>query len=239
MRSAVTFDIDWAPDWCVQLCRDLCAEAGAPATFFATHPSPFLEELKADKRFEVGIHPNFMDGSSHGRTPDEVIEYCQRLVPNARIMRTHGLVQSTQILHMVMNRAPGIECDASLFLPFHDNLAATRLWLGAPRSLKRLPYFWEDDVAALTPGWKWDSPVPESSGLRIFDFHPIHVALNMSDMGQYQELKTSLGRPLSTATPEELDRLRNLGLGAQTFLKTVLQALKGDLALCADLGGDV
>ena len=221
---SLTFDIDWAPDWCISLCARMCAEAGAPATFFATHACPALDDLLRNPLFEVGIHPNFLAGSSHGGTLRAVLDHCLALAPAASAMRTHGLFQSSELFALVCDDYPAIETDVSLLLPFHRNLAPTDLHMGASgRRLVRLPYSWEDDVAATWRGWWWDAEPMTAAGLAIFDFHPIHVALNSRTLGPYADLKRKLGsRPLGSATEAEVAPLVEPGPGTRRYLERLL-----------------
>ena len=221
---ALTFDVDWAPDWCIEACADLCAHAGVPATFFITHASPVLETLRRRSRVELGLHPNFMPGSSHGETPRAVLDHCQSLVPEASAMRTHALLQSSALIALVADHYPRIETDVSLLLPFHRNLEPTDIYMGASRRrLTRLPFCWEDDIAATWPGWRWDSDPAPPPGLAIFAFHPIHVALNTSTFDRYEALKRGLGgRALSQASPAEVTSFMNTGTGTRNFLLRLL-----------------
>jgi hypothetical protein len=221
---AVTFDIDWAPDWAIQLCADLCRNANIPATFFITNDSPIISDLKHDPNIEVGIHPNFFPDSSQGRNEKEILENCMDWVPEAKSMRIHGLAQSTRLLTQVIEETP-IETDVSLLLPFHTQLAATEIFLGdPPRKLVRLPYFWEDDIVAVWPNWNWSYESVEAGGLKIYDFHPIHIALNTSDMSRYEALKKDLGGPLSKASRDEVARFENPNKGARSFLEQLLES---------------
>lgn len=223
--SMITFDIDWAPDWSIALCRDLCAKYGVQATFFATHDSGVVMELRGDTNFEVGIHPNFMAGSTHGGSFEEVMDHCLRIVPNAEAMRTHGLYQSTPIFMKLLKHYPRIHTDVSLFLPQHLGLCAVFWHLDESLPpLTRLPYFWEDDIAASNPYWCWDGEIPQSEGLRIFNFHPIHVALNTGSMVGYRRVKGTLaGRPLSKVALPELGQFANEGPGTRVFLERLLK----------------
>ena len=223
-RIAITFDVDWAPDWCVELCLSACRKREVPATFFATHKSDILEDIRRDPMFELGIHPNFLPGSSHGKTRQEVLDHCLDIVPEACAMRTHGLYQDSSLLHLIGNEYPQITCDVSLFMPFHDNLQATKFPAGQPpRALIRLPYYWEDDIACLWPDHQWSKPLPEGSGLRIFNFHPIYVGLNAKDLDTYERLKASLEGPLTNVPFEACKNLINEGEGIGTFLKILTE----------------
>jgi len=209
---------------------DICQRHRVPATFFVTHDTPLLANLQADPLFKLGIHPNFLPGSSHGATTDDVLTHCLALVPEARAMRTHALVQSSPLFLTVADDYPQIETDVSLFLPFHDTLSPTDFfWGDSGRRIVRLPYFWEDDVCATWPGWHWTADPPAGSGLKIFDFHPAYVALNIETLAGYRAVKQALGsRRLYEAQPEDFAPHVHRGAGACTFLEATLAKMLPD-----------
>lgn len=231
----ITFDVDWAPEWAIGLCADLCAKAGAKATFFATHQSEVLNELAADPRFEVGIHPNFLPNSTQGESAESIMRECLSFAPRARSMRTHSLVQSSPIFEMVGSHFAQIETDLSLLLPFHANLQPVDCFVGEPsRRMVRLPYHWEDDMVATWPGWNWEATPIFAVGLNSVNFHPILVALNSATLDSYRTLKRQLsGRHLSQATPDDLTRLVSEGAGTRSYLVHLLELLSGQPTLTA------
>ena len=94
-----------------------------------------------------------------------------------------------------------IDTDVALFLPFHPSLTATMLYAGSSRrQLVRLPYFWEDGFSAIWPDWDWQTGAFDFDGLQIYNFHPIHVALNTDTMDRYQALKEHLTDARSPAS---------------------------------------
>ena len=65
-----------------------------------------------------------------------------------------------------------------------------------------------------------------SDGLRIFDFHPTYVALNMNRLAPYLKFKQRLaGRRLFEATQEDFRDFVNHGTGGRDFLKRVIDSL--------------
>ncbi|HEY8645027.1 MAG TPA: hypothetical protein VIL77_04030 [Gaiellaceae bacterium] len=66
----LTLDVDWCPDSAIDDVAELLIERDVPATWLVTHTSPAIDRLRlrADL-FELGIHPNFLPGSTHGRMP--------------------------------------------------------------------------------------------------------------------------------------------------------------------------
>lgn len=224
--AAITFDVDWAPDWCVDRCIELCAELGIPATFFVTHATPVLTRVRENARMEIGIHPNFLPNSTQGHGVEEVVSFCMGIAPEARAMRTHALMQSTPLLEKIVRLAPQIETDLSLYLPDHDHLRPIDMYFEDGGHLTRLPYLWEDDMQAMKPGYDW-SPVIPDAGLCIYDVHPIHLCLNMREMGRYRALMASLnGKPLGETTPDDMAPFINVSeRGVAQCLKATVDSI--------------
>lgn len=221
---SITFDIDWAPDWAIALCSDICLKAGVRGTFFVTHRSDVLADLKSSD-MELGIHPNFLPGSTHGGDTMSVLEHILSIVPDAISMRTHALVQSSAIFADVVSHTR-ITTDVSLLLPFHPGLKPVCHYpVEGKRPLLRLPYFWEDDLASAYPDWSWSSEIQsEPNQLEIYDFHPIHIALNSKQMSDYGRLKSIMGgKPLHMLSESDCVPYVNHGPGARTYLERLLR----------------
>lgn len=229
----VTFDVDWAPDWAIDECVALCRAAQAKSTFFITHASDILDDLRRAGDIETGIHPNFLPRSSHGETTEAVLDHCLALVPEARSMRTHALIQSSPLLAHIVRNTP-IDVDVSLFLPFHSGVAPMSVYFEeSSRPLKRLPFGFEDDLAACRPGWSWtQAPLLSAPGPCVYDFHPIHIALNSDSLTSYRALLRALdGRPLAKASRAECAPFVNQGYGAATYLRRVLETVASNGSL--------
>jgi hypothetical protein len=226
----VTLDVDWAPDCAIDFVAAELCRAGVPATWFVTHAAPAVGRLReVPALFELGIHPNFLPGSSHGSTVSAVLSHCMRLVPGARSMRTHSLVQSSPLLGQVVRETP-ITIDVSLLLPRHTGLQPVPMPF-AERTLLRFPFCWEDDIemAFATPDWA-PLRVEQSGGLRILNFHPIHIYLNSTTMAAYQALKAAVPN-IQAATPEQLAPFREPGQGTGwAFQELLRQLARGDEA---------
>lgn len=219
---AITLDIDWAPDWIIDQAAAVLARCGTRATWFATHHSPAVRRLLESPLFEVGIHPNFRPGSTHGDSERAVLAHMKDLFPDAASMRTHSLVQSTPLL--IMAAEMGIVTDVSLFLPGQPHLKPHTLHTETAR-LVRVPYYWEDDMAFCDPASTWTPDWnDQGAGLRIFNFHPVHIALNASGFDAYNALKS--GGP-ETWTPKKVASLRRAGDGTGTLFEALAKRLAG------------
>ena len=214
MTAALTLDVDWAPDFMIDAAADALTAREVRATWFVTHASPAIDRLRErPDLFELGIHPNFLAGSSHGDSPEAVVAHSHALVPEARAVRTHCLLQSTP-LHDVLLTAGRIEIDVSLFLPRARSVEPVVQHSPGGRLL-RLPYVWQDNMEMYSPDPLWDvGAVLEGSGPRIFDFHPVHVWLNSKVFAPYERMKQT--GPLPELAPEDTARYRNAGTGTMT-----------------------
>ena len=99
---ALTFDIDWAPDFMIRKCTNFLEKNEIPATFFVTHNSKIISEIRDNELFELGIHPNFENNSTQGNNLIEVLSHLLKIVPEANSVRTHGLLQSSNIIENII-----------------------------------------------------------------------------------------------------------------------------------------
>ena len=227
-ETLITFDTDWAPNWCVRDCYEICKQAGFGATFFATDYLPVLSEIANDPMFEIGIHPNFFPGSSHGDDERTVLKYCLSLLEELGVddtneisMRTHGLYQSSQLFYLIASEFPQIRRDVSLFMPFISGLKPFyyTMFSNIP-TLIRIPFFWEDDYAAAIDKYNWQF-TEKLEGLKIFNFHPMHISLNMKDMNLFENMKKNHCIP--EMKPSDIEEYKNKKTrGARDFLNTLL-----------------
>jgi len=224
-QPVLTFDIDWAPDWVIDTIADRLIDKQIRATWFVTHQSEAVARLARCDLFELGIHPNITKNSSHGSSEEDVLEHLCSIVPGAVSMRTHGLFQSSSFLVKAATKF-GIEIDLSLFLPRTAHLEPHQVrWFGM--KLWRLPYFWEDDSEMFEeePIWSLNNRYVRTDGLKIFDFHPIHIVLNTRQFEQYEQLKKI--SPVSEWTEEFVAVHRASGEGPATLLDQIIENLSG------------
>jgi len=215
---AMTLDIDWAPDWMIDVVADTLVEHAIRATWFATHRSPAVTRLEENPLFEIGIHPNFRPGSAHGSTEEEVLAHMMKLFPTATAMRTHSLVQSTPMLKLASEA--GITTDVSLFVPGQPHLTPHALHFG-PAKLMRIPFFWEDDLAFDDPNKTWD--MGSLPGLKVYNFHPVHIVLNSANGTPYGELKENGGPEHWTRAA--VAKMKNTEAGTETLFRSMIRTM--------------
>jgi hypothetical protein len=186
----LTLDIDWAPDFIITKVANILIAKNVKATWFLTHTSPIITNLldKPDL-FELGIHPNFMPTSTQGNNQEEILAHCLSLVPNVESMRTHSLMQSTPLLNKILQKT-NIKRDSSIYLPHLEGIHPVSYWWKGKKII-RYPIFWEDDLEMDRPDacWTLQDLKIFKSGLKVFNFHPIHIFLNSHDMSLYSKAR--------------------------------------------------
>lgn len=220
----ITFDIDWAPDFMIDKVASLLREKGVRATWFVTHACGAVERLRKNSDlFELGIHPNFLEGSSHGRTPMEVLSHLLAIVPEAISVRSHAVVQSGPVLELIVKRTR-LMVDSTLFLPQMSHICPIKFeHFGG--TLLRIPFFWSDDYEMGKTFSQWSlAPYLDVEGLKVFNFHPIHIYLNSADETPYQFLKQQADT-LCEISQDKATAYIQEGIGAKTVLADLLDHL--------------
>jgi hypothetical protein len=212
-KPYLTLDIDWAHDDILADAIELVEAHQVPATWFVTHDTPLLSRLRSNPDFELGIHPNFnflLSGDGRdGRDAAEVLDRLMAVVPEAKSVRSHSTTQSSGLLDLFARKGLTHECNT--FIPVQSGMALKpwRLW----SDLTRVPYSWEDDVACLygqeSGAWPM-SRLIGLEGIKVFDFHPIHVFLNTEHMDRYEKTRAW------HRSPQELKAHRYEGEGSRT-----------------------
>ena len=134
-------------------------------------------------------------------------------LPEAKSIRSHSMTQNTKLLELFLEA--GFTHDVNHFIPHQSkiNLKPWRLWNG----LIKVPYFWEDDIACLYDDFEALSNLGNYNGLKVFDFHPIHIFLNSESMGRYEETRAFHKKP------EILSGFKNVeNFGSRDALELVL-----------------
>ena len=174
IKYLITIDVDWASDQTIWDTAKTLINNHTKATWFITHNSPIIKKIfEYPDLFEVGIHPNFCEESTQGETPRQVMEYLKEIVPNAQSVRTHRLVQSSDLLKM-MREEYGIIYDVSILLSKTPHIKPYKFYFEKERFITRIPYFWEDEVELFDPDKCFDLYNEKNNvvGLKIFNFHP-------------------------------------------------------------------
>ena len=231
---ALTIDIDWAPDWMIDEVAQILTEKRVKTTWFVTHASEAIERLRRQRElFEFGIHPNLLEGSEHGGSESEVLRHIVNIVPESESMRTHGLYQSTGFLKRAAEDY-GIKTDVSIYLPGSQYIEPHRL-IFEKAVLIRIPYFWEDDFEMFeqNSSWRLSDPKFKGPGLKVMNFHPVHVITNNPDYGSYRRLVSCC--PTRKLNRDLVKKFKWNGWGPRRIFMDIVRELEGKGMLIKDI----
>jgi polysaccharide deactylase WbmS-like protein len=214
----LTSDLDWAPDWALRAMLEVVATRGVPLHLFVTNASEALHEKPAG--VTLGIHPNFLANSTQGTSIDDIIDFCQAIVPDADTFRSHSISENNHILLNLASR--GFIADSNLVTFLQPGLMPVIHGSG----LLRFPVFFEDDVFL----W-WAAPELRlaalasllfSSGLKVLNFHPALVAINAPSIDYYNARRSALFGSSKTRKIEPYYER-----GVATLLAELIDTIKG------------
>jgi len=194
-----TSDIDWAPEAVIEDTIELFNKYNVKCTFFCTHKSSVIDSIKSDKNFELGIHPNFLPLMNKQQgSISEAIEKVLNIVPDAKGVRSHSLVQSTPLYQTFKDY--GLEYEANTNLPYKNEIKPYKLWNG----LVKVMHNFEDDIHFLYNFPFDDTKINTYTNmLNVFCIHPIHIYLNTDTEQTYNNAK------IHYQNPAELIKYRN------------------------------
>ena len=177
----ITMDIDFSPDPIIEYCIELFDKLNLKVTVFATHSSPTLLNIESLNNFELGIHPNFLNCDNYSKHLDEMCN----LFPQAKSVRSHGLHSSSNILELYGKK--GLKVCSDIFIPYGTNIKP--FWRHERGDLMVIPYYWEDgsyikDKNFFIPDF---DKLSSTNGIKIFNFHPIHLFVNTDTIKFYNE----------------------------------------------------
>lgn len=215
-KAYLTFDIDWAHDEILKYTIELVESYDVYATWFVTHKTPLIQRLRENPKFELGIHPNFNNllklKTSNGSNCEEIIGRLMDYLPDAKSVRSHSVTQNSPILDYF--KISGLSHDCNHFIPYQAEIVLKpwKLWNG----LIKCPYFWEDDIDCLFNDLNIEKTF-SCSGMKIYDFHPIHVFLNTEKLDRYENSR------VEHQNPSKLKNYIHDGYGTQDQLIKLLQ----------------
>ncbi len=211
----LTADQDWAPEWAIEIFLEHVRKWSVPLHIFRTNPSRRFDDEVSAGRIEQGWHPNFLPGSSHGSTIEEVIRYFQTLFPGVRTSRCHCFAEDS--FRMRALARAGIVADSQNPTPCQGYL----LPMIHPSGILRLPVYFEDDnmFDAMDPAFTVDVFRKSlfTPGLKILNFHPTFVGCNTPTQAHYESVKSKV---FHTDEPE--DGVRWAGRGTANMLDELL-----------------
>jgi hypothetical protein len=208
----LTFDVDWAPDEVMAPLVEMLKEANLKATFFATHASELLAGLSEDQ-FEIGLHPNFNHANGNFKEP---IQTLKGHYPQARGGRSHSLFVSSHILQLYIDH--GLKYESNIFMPLHEGLHPVLRF----EDFISIPFYWSDDkhLSLKTP-FEIEELGLETRGMKVLNFHPMHVFMNTLSDEHYASYKAHYQNP---SRLKDFVNRESKGMG--TLFRSVLDYLK-------------
>jgi hypothetical protein len=198
----VTFDTDWAPDYVIDHAAKYLLKEKIKSTWFITHDSPAIRRLMNHcDLIEVGLHPNFLQGTTQGIKPMDIIANLRTVAPMAVAIRTHGMVYSAYFARLFADL--GFKIDSSVYLGGMPRIKPFITKYSCGSKITRMPYFWTDDGELMKDVVEENPNYPP--GLKIFCFHPIHFMLNTSTWSQYLKFKIAYSE---AQTMDVIDKFR-------------------------------
>lgn len=220
MIFAITSDTDFVGDDILKTAYS--ALANIPCTFFITNNSDYVSTgATKNSLWEIEPHPNFNRGSSHGESISNVFDAIDKLPVEKIGYRCHRYFSSNDIT----------ERFAALGYKYSSNICAN-LSCVSPFKTRcgtvEFPVFFEDggflkyhgtpDFAAIS------RRIHDPDGIYVFNFHPLHIALNSCDFRTSRELKDSVTlEKYGALTTDDISEKRNRNnYGISDFLNDLI-----------------
>ena len=214
-----TTDLDWASEYCISELLTTLVDFDVKPTVFVTHESQVIAEFERNELIELGVHPNFLKGSTHGTTYEQVIDHVFKLAPSAEVYRSHCYYDNFHVTKLMYDR--GIRLDSNLCLHLQPNIQP----LYHSGMMKRVPVFWEDDIAFRqpVPNWDLESQLEMflSPGLKVLNVHPFYFATNTPTNEHYLRKKSEV----QTLRKGDTSSIHS-GAGTKQFVLQLLKFLK-------------
>lgn len=161
---SLTVDTEWSSEDHIKRIFDLADSYDVPLFPFLTHDSAFLRARGGAQ----GIHPNFLPGSTQGKTEDEVLDHCFELVPRATAFRSHCFYSHTRMLWKMAER--GIRADANVLTYLEYRVPFTNV-----AGYTTFPTFWSDDVALRRGETCIDKRRMTNNNVLVVNVHPLNA----------------------------------------------------------------
>lgn len=186
----LTFDMDWACNELMDFLYNLLEKYDLQATINVTNDFELMKQYKQNNKIELGIHPNFnfvLNGTEQ-KGKEQIVKECKELVPDAVVVRSHSLVNSTPLTQLFYDN--GIRYELNYYIPPQPEIYVKPWKL---EGVLQVPFLFEDDLYLMerniyTPEFYLDRDIHM---LRVFNFHPIHLYLNCENIDRYYKIKNN------------------------------------------------
>jgi len=202
---SITIDTEWCEPEVIEDTLNLLKENNVEATLFSTHDDGLPVS------HERALHPNFL---SENASEDKVMEDISELYPEAVGTRSHSLYVHSGVRDTYPDR---IRYESNYISYLKERIEP--FWM--LDEIVQIPVFFMDDMWLRTRSS--DDPeikgLVEGSGVRVFDFHPIHIYLNTPTIDYYSENQKYYHNP------SKLMENRYEGFGARNLFENLLSEI--------------
>lgn len=221
-----TMDLEWSPPEVVRDAIRIFDRRGVRCTLFLTND---LGDFDFGDH-ELALHPDCRDLSDPQGPLDDLLQ----VAPGAKGVRWHALFGSQRLYPHYEER--GIVYESNVMMQDQVGIRPYRL---AP-SLWEVPIFFMDNMHIAMAGdreagFRPDDLALAGPGVRVFDLHPVHIALNTERLARYHQakayyhdpdrLRAHANRSDETGTrvllERLLDRVEDEGIPTRTVLEVV------------------
>lgn len=218
-----TSDLDWAPEPAIEKTLKLFLENEIRPTIFVTHPSDMINEY--ENKIDLGIHPNFISPSSQGDSIEDIIEYCIKLAPDAKVFRCHRWFSCNDIYDCLLKKGFLYESNLCTSMEIVDPFIQRS-------GMLCLPVFFEDG-AYIIKSEKIDFELVKynfmQNGLKVINIHPMHYALNTPYFQYTRHIKDRLSRQeWNTMDVGTLTKMAYQGYGIADFINELMEFIKAE-----------
>lgn len=215
---SITMDMDWAPDEVVDYAISTVADYDIKMTLFMTN------KISVDvSDHEICIHPHFTSLNFAKHFLESLRDF-----PGAKGMRSHSLFFSERFRPLYAKY--GLEYASNVMMYRQKSIKPYYI---SPATLE-IPLFWMDsfyiEMQNGRPSFSVDELDLRSAGLKVFDFHPVHIFLNTCTLDVYHDAKRYYKQP------KKLIEYRNsTEYGTEDFLRSLLEFIKSNDVQCKTL----
>lgn len=220
-----TSDVDWASEAVMEEYFALVNSLDLHPTLFVTHDSAEIGKNYREGQIDRGLHPNFMNGSSHGSSFVEIAETCIKYAPEAYGFRSHRAFDLTDITHLMADKYgfKYVSHQITIMQPYIRPILHES-------GLINFPVFFEDGTHlynCLDLRIEKYSKLLTTPGIKIISFHPMNFVFNTPELAFMRNIKDSMTRDqYINITPAMIAKYRNQTLGIRDTVLGIIEYVK-------------
>ncbi|TND05925.1 MAG: hypothetical protein FD123_3616 [Bacteroidetes bacterium] len=205
-----TMDTDWACDEILEYALAVFQEYNMAITLFMTNKTG----ARINEKHEIAIHPNFVSLEFEKHIAERLDDF-----PDAKGCRSHSLFFTERFRPIFAKYKIEYQSNSMMY----KQVGINPFYI-SPTTIE-IPLYWMDnfciEMEGEYPAYRVDQLNLESPGLKVINFHPIHLFLNTASMNEYADAKKYYHEP------EKLVKHRNVKhKGSKDYLVEILEYVK-------------